>query len=67
MSPSSKTVTSWPSVKTDLKNAGATWVDREVVIDGKLITSRKPDDLVAFTDAIVTHLMAPGSHQLPAR
>jgi protease I len=47
-----KTVTSWPSVKTDLENAGATWVDREVAVDGKLITSRKPEDLPAFTKAI---------------
>ena len=43
-----KTVTSWPSLKTDLKNAGADWVDREVVADHGLITSRKPDDLPAF-------------------
>jgi protease I len=43
-----KTVTSWPSLKTDLKNAGADWVDREVVADHGLITSRKPDDLAAF-------------------
>jgi protease I len=42
------TMTSWPSLKTDLKNAGAHWVDREVVRDGKLVTSRKPDDLPAF-------------------
>jgi len=47
-----KQVTSWPSVATDLKNAGATWVDREVVVDGTLITSRKPDDLPAFSEAI---------------
>ena len=47
-----RTVTSWPSVKTDLLNAGAKWVDREVVVDGNVITSRKPDDLPAFTDAI---------------
>jgi protease I len=47
-----KTVTSWPSVKKDLENAGANWVDREVAIDGHLITSRKPDDLPAFTRAI---------------
>lgn len=51
-----KTLTSWPSVKTDLKNAGATWVDKEVAVDGKLITSRKPDDLPAFTDAIKKQL-----------
>jgi protease I len=47
-----KTLTSWPSVKTDLQNAGANWVDQEVVIDGRMITSRKPDDLPAFTRAI---------------
>ncbi len=47
-----KQLTSWPSVRTDLLNAGAKWVDREVVVDGKLITSRKPDDLPAFTTAI---------------
>jgi protease I len=41
-------LTSWPSLKTDLKNAGASWVDEEVVVDGKLVTSRKPDDLPAF-------------------
>jgi len=51
-----KTVTSWPSVRTDLKNAGAHWVDREVAIDGQLITSRKPDDLPAFADAILANL-----------
>ena len=47
-----KQMTSWPSVRTDLLNAGAKWVDREVVVDGKLITSRKPDDLPAFIGAI---------------
>jgi protease I len=46
-------VTSWPSIKTDLINAGARWVDREVVIDGNIITSRRPDDLPAFSDAIL--------------
>lgn len=48
-----KTVTSWPSVRTDLKNAGANWVDREVVVDGNLISSRKPDDIPAFSEAII--------------
>ena len=43
-----RTMTSWPSLKTDMKNAGANWVDREVVRDGKLVSSRKPDDLPAF-------------------
>ena len=51
-----RVVTSWPSVKKDLENAGATWVDEEVHVDGKLITSRKPDDLPAFTDAIAKQL-----------
>ena len=41
-------ITSWPSLKTDLKNAGAQWVDRETVVDGNLLTSRKPDDIPAF-------------------
>jgi protease I len=49
-------VTSWPSVRTDLLNAGARWVDREVVVDGNIITSRKPDDLPAFSDAILRQL-----------
>jgi protease I len=44
-----KTVTSFPSIHTDLVNAGANWVDREVVEDGNLITSRKPDDIPAFS------------------
>jgi protease I len=43
-----RTLTSWPSLQTDLRNAGATWVDEEVVVDGNLVTSRKPDDLPAF-------------------
>jgi protease I len=45
---SGRRVTSWPSVRTDLTNAGAEWVDEEVVVDGNLVTSRKPDDLPAF-------------------
>jgi protease I len=43
-----RTLTSWPSIQTDLENAGATWVDREVVVDRNLVTSRKPDDIPAF-------------------
>jgi protease I len=46
-------MTSWPSVRTDLTNAGATWVDEEVVVDGRLVSSRKPDDLPAFCAKIV--------------
>jgi len=46
-------LTSWPSLQTDLRNAGAEWVDEEVVVDGRLVTSRKPDDLAAFNEAMV--------------
>jgi protease I len=49
-------VTGWPSIRTDLENAGADVVDEEVVIDGKLITSRKPDDIPAFNRAIIEAL-----------
>ncbi len=51
-----KTMTSWPSIHTDLKNAGAHWVDREVVQDGNLITSRKPEDLPAFSNKLIETL-----------
>ena len=47
-------MTSWPSVKTDLKNAGAEWVDQEAVVDGNLVTSRKPDDIPAFNKAMIS-------------
>src|SRR5438067_1753347 len=50
---SGRRLTSWPSLQTDLRNAGAEWVDEEVVVDGNLITSRNPDDLDAFSAAIV--------------
>lgn len=46
-------MTSWPSLRTDLVNAGAEWVDAEVVVDSSLVTSRRPDDLPAFCSAIV--------------
>lgn len=49
-------LTSWPSIKTDLLNASARWVDREMVEDGNLITSRTPDDLPAFCDALVRQI-----------
>jgi protease I len=48
-----RTVTSWPSLQTDLRNAGAEWTDQEVVVDGNLVTSRKPDDLPAFNEAAI--------------
>lgn len=50
-------VTGWPSVRTDLKNAGGTVVDQEVVVDGNLITSRKPDDIPAFNRALIAALV----------
>ena len=46
-------MTSWPSLRTDLINAGAKWVDREVVVDGNLVTSRKPEDIPAFNKQII--------------
>ena len=48
-----RTLTSWPSLKTDLHNAGAQWVDEEVHVDGRLVSSRKPDDLPAFCRELV--------------
>jgi len=48
-----KTLTSWPSIKQDLINAGGHWVDKEVCIDGQLVTSRKPDDIPAFNKAMI--------------
>lgn len=51
-----RTVTSYPSLKTDLRNAGAEWVDREVVVDQGLVTSRTPDDLPAFNAKLVEEI-----------
>ena len=48
-----KRIAAWPSLKTDLRNAGAQWIDEEVVVDGKLVSSRKPDDIPAFNREIV--------------
>ncbi len=48
-----KTLTSWPSLQSDLRNAGARWVDQEVAVDGKLVTSRKPDDIPAFNRRMI--------------
>jgi protease I len=56
-----RTVTSWPSLKTDLTNAGANWVDRQVVTDQGLVTSRKPDDIPAFSDKMIEEI-AEGKH-----
>ena len=55
-------MTSWPSVKTDLINAGANWVDEEVVVDRGIVSSRKPDDLPAFNRKMIEEF-AEGRHQ----
>jgi len=53
-----RTVTSWPSLRTDLTNAGAKWVDQEVVVDNGLVTSRKPDDIPAFNSKMLEEFAA---------
>jgi protease I len=55
-------ITSWPSLKTDIENAGGNWVDEEVVVDEGLVSSRKPDDLPAFCDKIVEEFCE-GAHE----
>jgi protease I len=60
-------LTSWPSLRTDLTNAGAQWVDEEVVVDKGLVTSRKPDDLPAFCEKMIDEI-SEGKHKIaPAR
>ena len=64
---SGRTLTSWPSLQDDLRNAGATWVDREVVCDGNWTSSRKPDDLPAFNREFIAALQgAPAKRVTPA-
>ena len=58
---SGRTLTSWPSLATDIENAGGTWVDEEVRVDGNLITSRNPDDLDAFCERFVEAMAGVGS------
>jgi protease I len=61
-----RTLTSWPSLKTDLQNAGAKWVDQEVVTDNRLVTSRKPADIPAFNRKMIEEFAA-GEHEPQAR
>ena len=59
-------VTSWPSIKTDIRNAGGNWVDEEVVVDKGLTTSRKPDDIPAFNEKIIEEFCEGEHEQLAA-
>ena len=61
-----RTITSWPSLRTDIKNAGGNWVDEEVHVDNGLVTSRKPDDLPAFCDKLVEEICE-GKHEEQAQ
>jgi protease I len=56
-----RTLTSWPAIKTDVRNAGGNWVDEEVVVDNGLVTSRKPDDIPAFNEKMIEEF-AEGKH-----
>src|SRR4051794_32106937 len=58
-----RTLTSWPSIQTDIRNAGGTWKDEEVVVDQGLVTSRKPDDLPAFNAKMIEEF-AEGEHEV---
>src|SRR3954451_7587674 len=58
-----RTLTSYPSIRTDIENAGGKWVDEEVVVDQGLVTSRKPDDLPAFNDKMIEEF-AEGEHEV---
>lgn len=60
-------VTSWPSLQQDLKNAGASWSDEAVVVDGRLVTSRKPDDIPAFNNALLHALSMTNAAQPPGQ
>jgi protease I len=60
-------IASWPSIKTDLRNAGAEWVDQEVVVDGNLVTSRKPDDIPAFNREMINLFSRAGKQTVSAK
>jgi protease I len=56
-----RTLTSWPSIQTDIRNAGGRWVDEQACVDGDLVTSRNPDDLPAFCEALVEQVARTGA------
>ena len=56
------TLTSWPTLQTDIRNAGGNWVDKEVVVDEGIVTSRKPDDIQAFNAKLIEEI-AEGRHE----
>ena len=53
-----RTLTSWPTLQTDIRNAGGNWVDQKVVVDRGLVTSRKPDDIPAFNEKMIEQFAA---------
>ena len=57
-----RTLTSWPAIKTDVRNAGGNWVDKEVVTDGQFVFSRKPDDIPAFNRALIESIVQHAPH-----
>jgi len=59
-------IASWPSLKTDLRNAGAEWIDKEAVTDGNLVTARKPEDIPAFNRAVIELFSAGVQQKRPA-
>ena len=61
-----RTVTSYPAIKTDVRNAGGEWIDEEVVVDAGLVTSRRPDDLPAFCEKLVEEICE-GRHEEQAQ
>jgi len=62
-----RTLTSFPSLQTDIRNAGGNWVDEEVVVDSGLVTSRKPDDLPAFNEKLIEEFAEEGTRSRPRR
>ena len=64
--PRGRTLTSWPAIQRDVRNAGGNWIDKEVVVDTGLVTSRKPDDIPAFNEKMIEEF-AEGRHAEQAR